>query len=234
MGERTGLKGAQRESLMAKLHEEILALHHTPGRSPEEESQRRDQVLHAVELEMLADAFAARDPTVVVRGDWVVAEMKGFMAEVRRPREEVEAAIVSRNTLSSGDSKPQVRRVLPCPTGPIALGDTLATTLHIVMPQHVNSSNVLFGGQLMTWIEAVAAIAAESVEAHDAGSEYNMGLEWVTASMDQLEFKQAAVVGEILVFRAVVLKVWKRSVEVYVCVHSGLSCLASLTASIVI
>ncbi|KAG8690120.1 Acyl-coenzyme A thioesterase 12 [Ceratobasidium sp. 423] len=74
--------------------------------------------------------------------------------------------------------------------------DTLACTIQIVMPQHANSVGVLFGGQLMEWMERTAVLAAHRLKRDCA---------WVTAG---------------LTFRAVVTRVWTSSIEVYVCSHA--------------
>ncbi|CAE6439280.1 unnamed protein product [Rhizoctonia solani] len=74
--------------------------------------------------------------------------------------------------------------------------DTLACTIQIVMPQHANSVGVLFGGQLMEWMERTAVLAAHRLKRDCA---------WVTAG---------------LTFRAVVTRVWTSSIEVYVCSYA--------------
>ncbi|KAL5634664.1 hypothetical protein ACGC1H_002639 [Rhizoctonia solani] len=89
--------------------------------------------------------------------------------------------------------------------------DTLACTIQIVMPQHANSVGVLFGGQLMEWMERTAVLAAHRLKRDCA---------WVTAGMDGLLFREAVATGEVLTFRAVVTRVWTSSIEVYVCSHA--------------
>ncbi|CAE6415534.1 unnamed protein product [Rhizoctonia solani] len=74
--------------------------------------------------------------------------------------------------------------------------DTLACTIQIVMPQHANSVGVLFGGQLMEWMERTAVLAAHRLKRDCA---------WVTAG---------------LTFRAVITRIWTSSIEVYVCSHA--------------
>ncbi|CAE6447287.1 unnamed protein product [Rhizoctonia solani] len=89
--------------------------------------------------------------------------------------------------------------------------DTLACTIQIVMPQHANSVGVLFGGQLMEWMERTAVLAAHRLKRDCA---------WVTAGMDGLLFREAVATGEVLTFRAVITRVWTSSIEVYVCSHA--------------
>lgn len=93
----------------------------------------------------------------------------------------------------------------------VQVEDTLACTMQIVMPQHANSVGVLFGGQLMEWMERTAVLAAHRLKRDCA---------WVTAGMDGLEFREAVATGEVLTFRAIVTRVWASSVEVYVCSHA--------------
>ncbi|CAE6409178.1 unnamed protein product [Rhizoctonia solani] len=89
--------------------------------------------------------------------------------------------------------------------------DTLACTIQIVMPQHANSVGVLFGGQLMEWMERTAVLAAHRLKRDCA---------WVTAGMDGLLFREAVATGEVLTFRAVITRVWTSSIEVYVCSYA--------------
>lgn len=93
----------------------------------------------------------------------------------------------------------------------VHMQDTLACAIQIVMPQHANSVGVLFGGQLMEWMERTAVLAAHQVKRDCA---------WVTAGMDGLLFREAVATGEVLTFRAVVTRVWTSSIEVYVCSHA--------------
>ncbi|KAG8894437.1 Acyl-coenzyme A thioesterase 12 [Tulasnella sp. 403] len=106
----------------------------------------------------------------------------------------------------------QTPRVIP-------MTDTFASTLHIVMPQHANSNGVLFGGQLMEWMEKTALIAAHRLRRDDCC--------WTTAGMDGLEFREAVAIGDVLTFRAVVTRTWRSSIEVYVCSHADIPGAAS-------
>ncbi|KIO34378.1 hypothetical protein M407DRAFT_240679 [Tulasnella calospora MUT 4182] len=96
----------------------------------------------------------------------------------------------------------------------IPIEDTYASTLHIVMPQHANSSGVLFGGQLMEWMEKTALLSAQRLKREDCS--------WTTAGMDGLEFREAVAIGDVLTFRAVVTKTWRSSIEVYVSSHADI------------
>lgn len=83
--------------------------------------------------------------------------------------------------------------------------DTLATTVWIVRPQHCNSMGVLFGGTLMRWLEEVANLSAGNI----------CCAAWVTAAIDSMTLRASAQPGHVVILRAIVVKVWETSVEVY-------------------
>ena len=74
----------------------------------------------------------------------------------------------------------------------------------IVMPGQCNSLGTVFGGQVMSWIDVCAAVAAQRF----------CGREVVTASMDSLSFKGPIQLGEVAVIRARVNWSGKSSMEV--------------------
>lgn len=78
--------------------------------------------------------------------------------------------------------------------------------VQIVMPGHVNGSSRLFGGQLMEWIDVVAAVVARR------HSERNV----TTLYVDNLHFKQAAFVNETVVLVGELTYVGRTSMEVRV------------------
>ncbi|SJX62539.1 related to Cytoplasmic acetyl-CoA hydrolase 1 [Sporisorium reilianum f. sp. reilianum] len=90
---------------------------------------------------------------------------------------------------------------------PIKVAKTMARTLHLVFPEHTNSVGVLFGGQLMDWMEEAALLTVRHV---------GRGRRWGTVSLDGLEFEQAVAVGESMTFTAVVVRTFVQSCEVYV------------------
>ncbi|GAC94551.1 acyl-CoA hydrolase [Pseudozyma hubeiensis SY62] len=90
---------------------------------------------------------------------------------------------------------------------PIKVAKTMARTLHLVFPEHTNSVGVLFGGQLMDWMEEAALLSVRHV---------GRGRRWGTVSLDGLEFEQAVAVGESMTFTAVVVRTFVQSCEVYV------------------
>lgn len=56
------------------------------------------------------------------------------------------------------------------------------------MPQHANSLNTTFGGQMMAWAEDLAAISATRLSR----------LDMVTARVDAMHFKAPSFVGEVI------------------------------------
>ncbi len=81
---------------------------------------------------------------------------------------------------------------------------------HLVLPSHANALGTIFGGQLMSWVDLAAAIAA-SRHSHRI---------CVTASMDQLDFLHPIRVGDIVNLKASVNCVGTTSMEVGVRVES--------------
>ncbi|PWN48101.1 hypothetical protein IE53DRAFT_212491 [Violaceomyces palustris] len=73
------------------------------------------------------------------------------------------------------------------PPPPLDVSQTLVRTLHIVFPEHTNSVSVLFGGQLMDWMEEAALLSVRFV---------GRARRWNTVALDGLEFPQAVGVGE--------------------------------------
>ena len=78
-----------------------------------------------------------------------------------------------------------------------------AEMTEIVMPSDANHLGTCFGGKIMSWVDMVAAIAAQKL----AGTV-------VTASVDRIEFKKPIRVGDIVTLLANVNAVWNSSMEV--------------------
>jgi len=78
-----------------------------------------------------------------------------------------------------------------------------AEMTEIVMPGDANHLGTCFGGKIMSWIDTVAAIAANRV----VGTV-------VTASVDSIEFKKPIKVGDIVTLQAHINRVWNSSMEV--------------------
>lgn len=78
------------------------------------------------------------------------------------------------------------------------------TQVQLIMPAHVNSSNRLFGGQLMAWIDVVASVEARRHTRRPV----------ITACVDHLDFLEAARLGELICLEASVTWTGRTSLEV--------------------
>ena len=84
--------------------------------------------------------------------------------------------------------------------------DSITTDVEILMPSNMNGYKRLFGGQLMQWIDVVAAVAARR----------HSGCEVTTVCVDYLEVLSPAYVNETLLLEARVTYVGTTSMEVRV------------------
>ncbi len=80
----------------------------------------------------------------------------------------------------------------------------------LVLPNDTNQLGNLLGGQLMHWIDLVAAIAAARHSHHIC----------VTASVDDLNFLHPIKIGEVVILMASVNRIFRTSMEVGVKVLS--------------
>jgi len=79
--------------------------------------------------------------------------------------------------------------------------------VHLIQPSHLNGGMRLFGGTLLTWIDAVEAIVAMR----------HAGVKTVTtAAIDHLEFKAGAYLNDLIVLIGYVIYTGKTSMEVRV------------------
>ena len=86
-----------------------------------------------------------------------------------------------------------------------------ATTMsEIVMPNDTNHLGDLMGGNLMKWMDIACAMCAQR----------HTNSAVVTASVDHLSFRSSIKLGEICILEAVVTRVFRTSLEVYVCVYA--------------
>ena len=76
--------------------------------------------------------------------------------------------------------------------------------IHIIMPQHINGSGRLFGGQLMEWIDVVAAVVARR----------HSNCEVTTACVDNLTFRSPAHLNDTVVIKGKITWVGNTSMEV--------------------
>ena len=82
-----------------------------------------------------------------------------------------------------------------------------AEMTEIVMPGDTNHLGTCFGGKIMSWIDMVAAIAANRA----VGTV-------VTASVDSIQFKKPIKVGDVVTLKACVNETWNSSMEVGVAI----------------
>ncbi|HWT75826.1 MAG TPA: acyl-CoA thioesterase [Mobilitalea sp.] len=89
---------------------------------------------------------------------------------------------------------------------PRRVSDSLTEQVQILMPTHINGSDRLFGGQLVEWIDVVAAVVARR----------HSGCNVTTAAIDNLQFKAGAFINNTLVLIGRITYVGKTSMEVRV------------------
>ena len=86
------------------------------------------------------------------------------------------------------------------------VSDSQTEHVQILMPEHINGYRRLFGGKLMEWIDIVAAVVARR------HSNCNV----TTASIDNLQFKEAAYINSTMVLIGQITYVGNTSMEVRV------------------
>lgn len=86
------------------------------------------------------------------------------------------------------------------------VSDSITEQVQILMPSHINGSDRLFGGQLVEWIDVVAAVVARR----------HCGCNVTTAAIDNLQFKAGAFINNTLVLIGHITYVGKTSMEVRV------------------
>lgn len=84
--------------------------------------------------------------------------------------------------------------------------DSRTEQTYLVMHRHINGYGRLFGGQLMQWIDEMAGIV----------SKRHAGMETTTASIDNLNFKAAAFLNDMVVLIGRITYVGRTSMEVRV------------------
>ncbi|MDX5326938.1 MAG: acyl-CoA thioesterase [Bacteroidota bacterium] len=84
--------------------------------------------------------------------------------------------------------------------------ESLAVMTEIVLPNDTNNLNNLFGGQLLSWMDRCAAIAAHR----------HCRRQVVTASVNHVSFKKAIPQGSIVTLEAKVSRAFSSSMEVFV------------------
>ncbi len=86
------------------------------------------------------------------------------------------------------------------------VSDSKTEQIQILMPEHINGFNRLFGGKLMEWIDVVAAVVARR----------HSGCNVTTASVDNLQFKSAAYINSTIFLSGQITYVGTSSMEVRV------------------
>lgn len=87
---------------------------------------------------------------------------------------------------------------------PRPVSDSTSEMVELVLPNDANPLNALLGGRLMHWIDIAGALAA-----HRHSRSYV-----VTASTDHLDFLFPVRVGDLVIFKSSVNRVYSTSMEV--------------------
>lgn len=86
------------------------------------------------------------------------------------------------------------------------VAESLTTMTELVFPNDTNQLNNLMGGNLMRWMDIVAAICA--------GRHCESSV--VTASVDHVSFTAPIAMGDVVTLKAQVTRAFNTSVEIYV------------------
>ena len=84
--------------------------------------------------------------------------------------------------------------------------DSITEQVQILMPAHINGQDRLFGGQLVQWIDVVAAVVARR----------HFECDVTTVAIDNLQFKAGAFINNTLVLIGRITYVGQTSMEVRV------------------
>jgi acyl-CoA hydrolase len=84
--------------------------------------------------------------------------------------------------------------------------DSVTIMTEMVLPNDTNTLNNLMGGRLMHWMDIVAAIAAQK----------HCNRIVVTASADNISFKQPINLGNVVMLRSQVTRAFNSSMEVFI------------------
>ncbi|CAO3639910.1 unnamed protein product [Cunninghamella blakesleeana] len=88
--------------------------------------------------------------------------------------------------------------------------DSFAEVVKLVMPQHANTLEITFGGQIISWMELCALSSANRL-----AKAYLL-----VASIDTLNFIMPTRIGDVVTIRSIVSKTYTSSMEVYVSVEA--------------
>ena len=84
--------------------------------------------------------------------------------------------------------------------------DSRTEQIQIIMPEHINGYNRLFGGKLVEWIDVVAGVVARRHSNHNV----------TTVCIDHLHFKEAAHANDTVVLIGHITYVGHTSMEIQV------------------
>lgn len=84
--------------------------------------------------------------------------------------------------------------------------DSYTEQVQILMPEHINGANRLFGGKLLAWIDVVAAVTARRHSGYDV----------TTACIDHLKFLAPAHINDTVLLTGRITWTGKTSMEVRV------------------
>lgn len=87
-----------------------------------------------------------------------------------------------------------------------SVNDSMTEQTYLIMHKHINGFGRLFGGQLMQWIDELAGIVAKRYAQTTV----------ITAAVDNLQFRKAVYLNDILVLVGRVTFVGRTSMEVRV------------------
>lgn len=80
----------------------------------------------------------------------------------------------------------------------------------IVLPSHADSQGICFGGQILSWIDICAGIAAKKLARGPC----------VTASVDSVQFLKPSRLGDVIIISAMVNRTFTTSMEIGVRVET--------------
>jgi len=84
------------------------------------------------------------------------------------------------------------------------VSESLTEQTYIIMPKDSNGCGRLFGGRLMEWMDLAAAITGRRHSGHEV----------TTASVNGLNFRAAAHIGDTIVIRARIIYTGRTSMEI--------------------
>ncbi|RIA91260.1 HotDog domain-containing protein [Glomus cerebriforme] len=103
-----------------------------------------------------------------------------------------------------------LKGVLPTQPDTKYISESFAEVVETVLPQHANTLQITFGGQIMKWMEQCCFVSASRHSRRFL----------LLASIDSLQFIRATYVGDCITIRSIVSCTFHSSMEVYVSVEA--------------